>query len=274
MAEALFDDNQLSSSFSSSALSDVVSSYRRSQTFLSSSIITTQHAFPEHWHYDEEDHAYGSQGRVQDETVSSEEEDGDDVPTPRQLVDHDYTDPLWDENLQPLISATNAERPLAGVETEHTPLLTRKQTSRASLRLPTHQQSHSVLTRKNSTRSIVSKQPKYYSQPGNSTYRQTLFNSTAILLGIGMLSEPLAFAYAGWITGTILITLYGFMTCYTAKILAQFIREDPSLRTYADIGLKAFGKKSTVLTGALFCLELFSVSIVLLTFINSWLLHS
>lgn len=46
---------------------------------------------------------------------------------------------------------------------------------------------------------------------------------------------------------------------HSARILAQFIREDPSLRTYADIGLKAFGGTSKVLTGLLFCLELFSV---------------
>jgi len=42
-----------------------------------------------------------------------------------------------------------------------------------------------------------------------------LFNSIAILLGVGMLSEPLAFAYAGWIMGTFLIISYGFVACYT-----------------------------------------------------------
>lgn len=81
---------------------------------------------------------------------------------------------------------------------------------------------------------------KYYYQGGSSTYRQTvcsftvlvqvhikcsrqlclqLFNSIAILLGIGMLSEPLAFAYAGWVPGTLLIIFYGFITCYTFVIL-------------------------------------------------------
>lgn len=48
-----------------------------------------------------------------------------------------------------------------------------------------------------------------------------------------------------------------------AKILARIIAEDPSLRTYADIGLKAFGQRSTVLTGLLFCLEIFAVRYVL-----------
>ncbi|KAH7915370.1 transmembrane amino acid transporter protein-domain-containing protein [Hygrophoropsis aurantiaca] len=100
---------------------------------------------------------------------------------------------------------------------------------------------------------------------GQSTYGQTLFNCIAILLGIGMLSEPLAFAYAGWICGTILIIFYGFITCYTAKILAKIILEDSRLQSYADIGLKAFGPKSTALTSILFCLELFAVSVVLVT---------
>lgn len=42
-----------------------------------------------------------------------------------------------------------------------------------------------------------------------------LFNAIAILLGIGMLSEPLAFAYAGWIGGTLILISYGFVACYT-----------------------------------------------------------
>ncbi|EIW86561.1 hypothetical protein CONPUDRAFT_44089 [Coniophora puteana RWD-64-598 SS2] len=100
---------------------------------------------------------------------------------------------------------------------------------------------------------------------GRSTYGQTLFNCIAILLGIGMLSEPLAFAYAGWIGGTALIVFFGYITCYTAKILAHVILDDPRLRSYADVGKKAFGPRSTLLTSFLFCLEVFSVGVVLVT---------
>ncbi|KAG9124660.1 hypothetical protein FRC07_010722 [Ceratobasidium sp. 392] len=107
-------------------------------------------------------------------------------------------------------------------------------------------------------RKSVSKPPR-----GSSSFGQTLFNAIAILLGVGMLSEPLAFAYAGWIGGFVLITFYGFLTCYTAKILAKIILGDGRLRTYADIGQKAFGPRSNVFTSALFCLELFSLSVVL-----------
>ncbi|KAJ7085371.1 transmembrane amino acid transporter protein-domain-containing protein [Mycena belliarum] len=100
---------------------------------------------------------------------------------------------------------------------------------------------------------------------GQSTFGQTLFNSIAILLGIGMLSEPLAFAYAGWGMGFVLIIFYGFISCYTAKILAGIILSDPRLRSYADIGRKAFGPRSTLVISVLFILELFAVSVILVT---------
>ena len=59
-----------------------------------------------------------------------------------------------------------------------------------------------------------------------------LFNAIAILLGIGMLSEPLAFAYAGWIGGTCLIIFYGYITCYTYVCLFPH----PRARNNATLG--------------------------------------
>ncbi|KAG0694580.1 transmembrane amino acid transporter protein-domain-containing protein [Suillus ampliporus] len=106
---------------------------------------------------------------------------------------------------------------------------------------------------------------KPYNYGGQSTYEQTLLNSLAILLGIGMLSEPLAFAYAGWIGGTALVIFLGFLNCYTAKILAGILLGDPCLRSYVDIGRKAFGPRLTALTTILFCLELFAFSVAFVT---------
>lgn len=114
---------------------------------------------------------------------------------------------------------------------------------------------------------------------GRSTYGQTLFNCIAVLLGIGMLSEPLAFSYAGWFLGTLLLAVFGYVTCYTfsrtvlpsfnsdcrAKFLAHEMSEDPRLRSYADIARKAFGPRSSVLTNTLFLLEMFSLSVALIT---------
>lgn len=49
------------------------------------------------------------------------------------------------------------------------------------------------------------------------------------------------------------------LTMNRAKILAHIILDDPKLRSYSDIGRKAFGARSSPFIGALFCLELFTV---------------
>ncbi|KAJ7293285.1 transmembrane amino acid transporter protein-domain-containing protein [Mycena rebaudengoi] len=111
----------------------------------------------------------------------------------------------------------------------------------------------------------VSSPPASLTVPGQSTFGQTLFNCVAMLVGVGLLSVPLAFAYAGWVMGTVLILSYGFISRYTAKILARIVLSDSSLRCYSDIGRKAFGPWSTPVISAIFCLELFTVSVLLVT---------
>jgi len=54
------------------------------------------------------------------------------------------------------------------------------------------------------------------------------------------------------------------VTC-SAKILARIIIADPTIRTYADIGRKAFGSYSTHIVSLVFCLELFTVAVALVT---------
>ncbi|KAJ7139827.1 transmembrane amino acid transporter protein-domain-containing protein [Mycena epipterygia] len=100
---------------------------------------------------------------------------------------------------------------------------------------------------------------------GRSTFGQTLFNCVAMLVGIGLLSVPLAFSNAGWIMGTVIILSYGYISCYTAKILGRMILSDTSLRCYSDVGRKAFGPWSTPMISLMFCLELFAVSVLLVT---------
>ncbi|KAK0220683.1 transmembrane amino acid transporter protein-domain-containing protein [Armillaria fumosa] len=108
--------------------------------------------------------------------------------------------------------------------------------------------------------SIASLNPR-----GKSTFGQTLFNSIAVLLGVGMLAQPLAFAYAGWVMGTILLVSFGFISCYTAKILARIIRSEPHLKLYTDIGRRAFGTRPTLVISIAFFLELFLLSVLLVT---------
>ncbi|KZO96226.1 hypothetical protein CALVIDRAFT_515013 [Calocera viscosa TUFC12733] len=98
---------------------------------------------------------------------------------------------------------------------------------------------------------------------GTSTFGQSLFNCIAILLGIGVLSESMAFAYAGWVGGFVLLVLYGILTCYTAKILVRIMALDARIMSYADIARVAFGPRSIWLTVSMFCLELFTLSVIL-----------
>ncbi|OWZ29942.1 solute carrier family 32 (vesicular inhibitory amino acid transporter) [Cryptococcus neoformans c8] len=102
------------------------------------------------------------------------------------------------------------------------------------------------------------------SKGGQSTEGQTLFNATAVLVGIGLLSLPLAFAYAGWIGGTIMLLSFGWLTCYTAKLLARLIRADGRMMGYTDIGLRAFGGWAGAGINLLFCMELFALSVALI----------
>ncbi|WWD07224.1 hypothetical protein V865_005321 [Kwoniella europaea PYCC6329] len=98
---------------------------------------------------------------------------------------------------------------------------------------------------------------------GQSTDGQTLFNATAVLVGIGLLSMPLAFVYAGWIGGTVMLLSFGWLTCHTAKLLASLIRSDPTLMGYTDIGVRAFGTWAGGGIHVLFCLELFALGVAL-----------
>jgi len=45
----------------------------------------------------------------------------------------------------------------------------------------------------------------------------------------------------------------------SAKFLASIVISDPRVRTYADIGKKAFGVRSMPLVNFMFCFETFSV---------------
>ncbi|GMK56747.1 hypothetical protein CspeluHIS016_0305870 [Cutaneotrichosporon spelunceum] len=103
---------------------------------------------------------------------------------------------------------------------------------------------------------------------GESSDGQTLFNATAVLVGIGLLSMPLAFSYAGWIGGTIMLIGFSYLTCTTAKMMANLIFADHSLAGYTDIGLAAFGPAAGGAINLLFCLELFAIGVALMVLLG------
>ncbi|GAA5871168.1 hypothetical protein JCM3774_006811 [Rhodotorula dairenensis] len=96
---------------------------------------------------------------------------------------------------------------------------------------------------------------------GESTWGQTLFNTVNVLIGVGLLADPLAFADAGWIFGTLLLLFCALVTNYTAKMLAAMMRQDRHSSTYADVLISAYGTWSRPVILALFVLELATFSV-------------
>ncbi|KAI7848408.1 transmembrane amino acid transporter protein-domain-containing protein [Circinella umbellata] len=125
----------------------------------------------------------------------------------------------------------------------------------------------SVLTR--TTSKADSTLNEYPRKPiPKSSFLQSVFNSTNILLGIGILAMPLGFKLAGWVIG---ILVFGFcfgVTNYTAKILALCLDQYPGSQTFGDIGAAAFGIKGRVMVSAFFIIELIAVSVALVVFMS------
>lgn len=99
---------------------------------------------------------------------------------------------------------------------------------------------------------------------GQSTLPQTIFNSSNVLIGVGMLSLPLGVRYAGWVIGLGLLAAFSIMTKYTASVLAKCLDVDKSLSNFADIAYVAFGEKGRLATSILFTCELTAAYISLI----------
>ena len=99
---------------------------------------------------------------------------------------------------------------------------------------------------------------------GQSTLPQTVFNSTNVLIGVGLLSLPMGIKYAGWICGMTALFLYAVVTGWTAKILARCMDLDPTLITFSDLAFISFGRNARIATSVLFTLELVAANVALI----------
>lgn len=98
---------------------------------------------------------------------------------------------------------------------------------------------------------------------GQSTVPQTVFNSVNVLIGVGLLSLPLAMKHAGWLFGLTFLLFAAIATSYTAKILAKCLDVDRGLVTYADLAYISFGHRARLVVSFLFCLELLGACVAL-----------
>ncbi|USP75836.1 Vacuolar amino acid transporter 1 [Curvularia clavata] len=98
---------------------------------------------------------------------------------------------------------------------------------------------------------------------GQSTMPQTIFNSVNVLVGVGLLTLPLAFKYSGWLIGMIFLAWSAVVTAYTAKLLAKCLDVDGSLITFADLAYVSYGSKARIAVSMLFSLELLAACVAL-----------
>uniref|UniRef100_A0ACD6A6P7 Uncharacterized protein n=1 Tax=Avena sativa TaxID=4498 RepID=A0ACD6A6P7_AVESA len=94
----------------------------------------------------------------------------------------------------------------------------------------------------------------HHSKP-TSTFVQSVINMVGMLIGLGQLSTPYALENGGWASVFLLVGL-GIMCAYTAHIIGKCLDEDPSSKTYQDIGQQAFGTKGRVIASAFIYLEI------------------
>ncbi|KAI3656069.1 hypothetical protein MP638_003501 [Amoeboaphelidium occidentale] len=98
---------------------------------------------------------------------------------------------------------------------------------------------------------------------------QTTFNITNLIMGVSLLSLPLAFKYTALPLAFIMTLCFALLTSSTAKILAacqdlHMRRTGEPLLSYGDIGHAVFGMKGRLFIQVLFCCELFAASVALL----------
>ncbi|KAK4393115.1 Amino acid transporter AVT1J [Sesamum angolense] len=93
---------------------------------------------------------------------------------------------------------------------------------------------------------------------GTTSYLNTTFNGLNALSGAGVLSIPYALSSGGWLS-LILLFIIASATFYTGLLIKRCIEIDPNIRSYADVGNKAFGKRGA-LVSVFLSLELYMVA--------------
>ncbi|CAN1325072.1 Amino acid transporter AVT1I [Linum perenne] len=92
------------------------------------------------------------------------------------------------------------------------------------------------------------------------TLLRTCFNGINAMLGIGILSISYALSQGGWLSLALLVLL-AILCFYTGLLLRRCMDSDMLIKTYPDIGMRAFGKKGRVFVSVFLYLELYLVAV-------------
>ncbi|KAL2523121.1 Transmembrane amino acid transporter family protein [Forsythia ovata] len=94
---------------------------------------------------------------------------------------------------------------------------------------------------------------------GTTSFFKTTFNGLNSLSGVGILSVPYALASGGWLS-LVLLFIIAIATLYTGFLIKRCMDFDPNIRSYPDIGEKAFGTKGRISVSIFMHLELYLVA--------------
>ncbi|KAK9925074.1 hypothetical protein M0R45_033415 [Rubus argutus] len=100
--------------------------------------------------------------------------------------------------------------------------------------------------------------PRHQSAATTSTLK-TCFNGLNALSGVGILTVPYALASGGWLSLALLF-LIAAAAFYSGLLIKRCMDMDSNIRTYPDIGERAFGKKGRILMSIFMNLELYLVA--------------
>ncbi|CAG8790831.1 5612_t:CDS:2, partial [Dentiscutata erythropus] len=103
------------------------------------------------------------------------------------------------------------------------------------------------------------------------TLGQSIFNFCNVLMGVGILSLPLALKYTGWIIGLSLLFFCMATTNYAAKLLVKCLNYKEGIYTYPDIELIAIAISLVILIGDSLQILFPDISIVYLKII-AWMI--
>nr|XP_043618024.1 amino acid transporter AVT1I-like [Erigeron canadensis] len=94
---------------------------------------------------------------------------------------------------------------------------------------------------------------------GTSSFLSTCFNGLNALSGVGILSIPYALASGGWFS-LIVLFIIASSTFYTGLLIQRCMDVDPTIKSYPDIGDRAFGKTGRMIVSVTVNIELYLVA--------------
>ncbi|CAK7327982.1 unnamed protein product [Dovyalis caffra] len=98
-----------------------------------------------------------------------------------------------------------------------------------------------------------------YTSTGNASSFKTVFHGLNALSGVGILSVPYALSSGGWLS-LILLFVISSAAFYTGLLIQRCMDVDSDIRTYPEIGERAFGNKGRLLVSVVMYTELYLVA--------------